>query len=507
VESFPKPATGWFHRKEVGEMKTGFLVCEDYQPDSVKWVPSGEKWSVRRFPSQELVYRLPTELVVPVKDCIVKRLGLEEGAVVQVGDFGTIEAVNDRHLSFWQKRGWGKLEVGKWELKPNRRRAPLAFLKDPTANVLGAIYPIPLGSSALLVGGSGSRKTVWLNHFTSGLSTQGVLTMLVLIDERTHEVYGPSGTELWAASTRQSAGDKKRFADLAYAVARQRANAGVDVVFFLDSLYRLAVLDNDLTESTGALTSGGMRTSVMLEFAQKRMAVVGAAPAEAGGGSLTLVGTNLVHKDDALSKALAGVLRDRADVHLYLRDDGSSVDWTTSFCRKLERVPSVDARAVWQLQDMMKKRVSLHQGMLFAKEREARRRRKDESSIDEADATKMHEQAIALAGDDFSLLVSELGGSSSQEIWRDAGRVLTASLAQHRLPREDRKPNPAPVSSVQPAVVEPSRPSDAEVLAMAKQLAGTPTPASQQPAGTNPANAWERAAQALAQEQRKPATA
>lgn len=485
--------------------RAGFLVCEDYQPDSVGWSISGERWSVRTFPTESLVYHLPTELVIPVADCKVQRLGLLEGDIIEADDFGNVATVNGHKLSFWQKYGWGKLESLEWEFVQNKRERLLAFTNNPTANILSAIYPIPMGSVALLVGGAGSRKTTWLHHLLEGLVPScNTDAMLLLVDERTHEVRAPAGVELWAATTRQSAGDMRRFADLAYKVAQRRSASGRDVVVLLDSLYRMAVLENVLGETKVGATSGGAKTDVLLEFRRKRLAVAGCAP---GRGSLTVIGTNLVEEGNALSKVLAETMRGSVDVHIYLRPDGSTIDWATSFCRGLEHIPSIDAKAVWRLQGLMRRRVSEHQGRLFAREREARKRRKDESPIDEGDQKRFHEQAVALVGDDFELLVNELGGKSSQDIWAEAERVLASNLEQHRLPREDRKPSPAPVSAVQPAAVEPSRPSDAEVLAMAKQLAGTPVPASQQPAGINPANAWERAAQALAQEQRKPAEA
>ena len=142
--------------------------------------------------------------------------------------------------------------------------------------------------------------------------------------------------------------------------------------------------------------------------------------------------------------------------------------------------------------------------MLFAKERETRRRRKDESPIDDAVVARLHEQAIALAGDDFELLVSELGGESLEVIWAEAERVLASSLEQHRLPREERKPNPTTVSAVQPAVVEPARPTDDAIRTMAKQFAGMPVSVSQQPVGTNPpATAWDNAAAMLANQRKQ----
>jgi len=443
--------------------------------------------------------------VVPVSDSRVQKLGLVEGDVIKVGDFGAVATVNGIRCSFWQKYGWGKPGSVEWEFAPNKRERLLDFTYDPTANILSAIYPIPMGSVALLVGGAGSRKTTWLHHLLGGLvPSSNMDAMLLLVDERTHEVRSAPGVECWAATTRQSASDMRRFADLAYKVAQRRSASGRDEVVFLDSLYRLAVLENVLGESKVGATSGGAKTDVLLEFRRRRLAVAGCAP---GGGSLTIIGTNLVEEGNALSKVLAETMRGSVDVHIYLRPDGSSIDWSTSFCRGLEHVPTVDANAVWGLQGLMRKRVSEHQGRLFAKEREARKRRKDESPIDEGDQKRFHEQAVALAGDDFQLLVSELGGRSPRDVWLGAERVLALSLEQHRSPREDNKPSPAPVSSAQPAAVEPASLSDAEVLALATQLAGAPVPPSQHHTGTDPATAWEKAARRLAQEQRKNASA
>lgn len=479
--------------------RAGFLVCEDYQPDSVGWSISGERWSVRTFPTESLVYHLPTELVIPVADCKVQRLGLLEGDIIEADDFGNVATVNGHKLSFWQKYGWGKLESLEWEFVQNKRERLLAFTNNPTANILSAIYPIPMGSVALLVGGAGSRKTTWLHYLLEGLvPSSNMDAMLLLVDERTHEVRAPAGVELWAATTRQSAGDMRRFADLAYKVAQRRSASGLDVVVFLDSLYRTAVLENVLGETKVGATSGGAKTDVLLEFRRRRLAVAGCSP---NGGSLTVVGTNLVEEGNALSTVLAETMRGSVDVHIHLRKDGSSIDWVASFCRGLEHVPSVDIDAVQGLQGLMSRRVTEHQNRLFAKEREARKRRKDEKPIDDYDQKRFHEQAIALAGDDFELLVTQLGGELPEVIWAEAELVLASSLEQHRSPREE-KPIPT-VPAIQPAVVEPAHPSDDAIRAMAQQLAGTPVPANQQPAGTNPATAWERAAAKLAEEEGK----
>lgn len=391
-------------------MRSGFLVRENYRPDSVDWPSSEKPWSLRKFPvdMERLVYRLPTELVAPVEDCKVQSLGLLEGDTVGIDSRGGIVSVNGRRLTFRQKYGLEKPVITEWEFAPNKRERLLAFTNNPTANILSAIYPIPMGSVALLVGGAGSRKTTWLHHLLEGLvPSSNMDAMLLLVDERTHEVRAPAGVELWAATTRQSASDIRRFADLAYKVAQRRSASGRDTVIFLDSLYRMAVLENVLGETKVGATSGGAKTDVLLEFRRRRLAVAGCSP---GGGSLTVIGTNLVEEGNALSKVLAETMRGSVDVHIYLRPDGSTIDWATSFCRGLEHVPTVDANAVWRLQRMMRERVSN---------------------------------------------------------WAEAERMLASSLEQHRLPPE--KPNPAPVSTVQPAGIDPATAWDKAAAMLANQ--------------------------------------
>lgn len=407
-------------------MPTGFLVQEnDVLASFPNWEPSKEAFSVRGF-VEGRVYFLPTKLLIPISQRTVEKYGLTEGDEIGV-ESGRIASINGRSIALHERFLGRKQEDGDWYEQPNLRSELLDFGKEPFAKIVTAILPVPAGSVCVLAGPPGSRKTTYLHAFLRGLvPEEGRKVMLVLLNERTHEVPHsnglPAGVEIWAATTRQEPQHIARFADLAYKVAVRQAQSGFQVVMFVDSLYRLAVLENIITEASGGYTSGGVKPEVVANFAAKRLAGAGSVP---GGGSLSIVATNLVEEPNKMSLVLAETFKGFIDVLVALRSDGS-VDWSASFSRGLDRVLGLElAQKVWDLKALMSGRVSAYQSALLRAERS---RRGPGPRIEDETVSRFNEQAKAMAREDLLAMAEVFRRVSYRGIWETAPAFLAERL-------------------------------------------------------------------------------
>lgn len=407
-------------------MPTGFLVQEDDVLASFpNWEPSKEAFSVRGF-VEGRVFRLPIQLLAEVSLGAVEKHGWVEGDEFRV-DGGKIVAVNGRPISFRDRIMPSKAHGEDWFAQPNLRSRLLDFGGDPIAKSITAVLPIPVGSSCMIVGPPGSRKTTYLHALLRGLRPlRKRRVMLVLLNERPDEVPTPEQlpfyVELWAATTRQSVQHIVRFGNLAYQVAVRRAQAGFSVVMFVDSLYRLAVLKNIITETSSGLTSGGVKNEVLADFAREYISVAGATKE---GGSLTVVSTCLVEEPNKMSLVLLKAFEGHLNVLVALRSDGS-VDWSASFSRGLDRVLGLElAQKVWDLKALMSGRVSAYQSALLRAERS---RRGPGPRIEDETVSRFNEQAKAMAREDLLAMAEVFRRVSYRGIWETAPTFLAERL-------------------------------------------------------------------------------
>jgi transcription termination factor Rho len=183
-----------------------------------------------------------------------------------------------------------------------------------TRRAIDLIAPIGYGQRALIVAPARAGKTMLLQAITEGVAVnhpQAVLLVL-LVDERPEEVsemitwgYG----EVVASSFDMPAERHTDVAGMVLERAHRLVEQGKDVVIILDSITRLARAHNTVERGTGRTLSGGLDATAMA----KPKAFFGSARSvapNAGGGSLTIIGTALVETgsrmDDVIFEEFKG---------------------------------------------------------------------------------------------------------------------------------------------------------------------------------------------------------
>jgi transcription termination factor Rho len=158
------------------------------------------------------------------------------------------------------------------------RRMPLRDSPDPLAGAVDLLGPLAFGQRVLVLAEPRSGRTTLLRAIASALEGTGARLLVLLADERPEEVtawrQALSGAEIVAATADQEPHEQVRAAELAIGHAKRRAEAGEDVVVFVDSLSRLAL---------------GYRDPSRV----KRLFGAGRELAEEGSGSLTMIATVL----------------------------------------------------------------------------------------------------------------------------------------------------------------------------------------------------------------------
>ena len=145
-------------------------------------------------------------------------------------------------------------------------------------------------------------------------------------------------------------------AEMVIEKARRLVEYGVDVVFFLDSITRLARAYNSVIPPSGKVLSGGLDSNAL----QKPKRFFGAARNIEEGGSLTIIATALIdtgsRMDDVIFEEFKGT--GNMEIHLdrKLTDKRvfPSIDMQKSGTRKEELLlPREDLNRVWVLRKVL----------------------------------------------------------------------------------------------------------------------------------------------------------
>ncbi len=173
------------------------------------------------------------------------------------------------------------------ELTPVLAKRRLALDPDPSdvlTRAVDLLVPLALGQRVLVRAAPRSGRTTLLRGLARAISRAGdVGVILVLIDERPEEATAwrealPEA-EIASATAELAPIDQVRVAQLALERARRRVEGGADVVLLVDSLSRLAVAADGVSEV-------------------KRLFGSGRDLAEEGAGSLTVIATVLEGAED-----------------------------------------------------------------------------------------------------------------------------------------------------------------------------------------------------------------
>ena len=168
---------------------------------------------------------------------------------------------------------------------------------DVSMRILDLLAPIGRGQRSLLVAPPRSGKTTIMRSFAEGIQKgyPDVHLFVLLIDERPEEATEwKRGVENGQVFVSTSDETPKRHIMLAEAVwhrCMRLVEMGEDVVLLMDSITRLARAYNTQAAGGGRTMSGGLDSRAM----ERPRRIFGSARNTVEAGSLTIIGTTLVH--------------------------------------------------------------------------------------------------------------------------------------------------------------------------------------------------------------------
>jgi transcription termination factor Rho len=225
-----------------------------------------------------------------------------------------------------------------------RRRVPLEG-GGPLAGLVDRFAPVGFGHRvAVLTPNRGGRSTL-VRELAAALAQVApeALVLALLVDERPEEIGALAQAirgEVMATSLDEGPSRHIQVAEMALERAKRLVEQGRDVVFFVDSLSRLARAFNAAAPAGGRELRGG----VDLAAVQKARRFFGAGRALDEGGSLTVICTLLTgtgHEvDELLLQEVAGTANVELSVDAGLVAQGRwpALDLRASFSRDPERL-------------------------------------------------------------------------------------------------------------------------------------------------------------------------
>jgi transcription termination factor Rho len=229
----------------------------------------------------------------------------------------SIETVNDLPVDDWKKlRKFDDLTP----VHPHRRIEFGPGSSDPSMRIVDLIAPIGLGQRALVVAPPRSGKTRLLSQMAQSISTNHPETKLVvlLLDERPEELTEAIRSikgQVFGSTSDEDTRNHIHLATLALDYARRWAEAGADVVLFLDSLTRLGRSANLAQSGPGRTLSGGVDARA-LDLPRR---VFGAARETEEAGSVTIVATALIDTNSRMDDFIYQDFKGTGNCEIVLR--------------------------------------------------------------------------------------------------------------------------------------------------------------------------------------------
>ncbi|MFZ2487693.1 MAG: transcription termination factor Rho [Anaerolineae bacterium] len=248
---------------------------------------------------------------------------------LRLGDWVEALAVEDTYgplvQRVWRVNGHGPQNLADRpdfkDLVPLHPRQQIVLGYHPqaiTGRLLDLISPIGRGQRGLIVAPPQAGKTTVLVNIAEGVSADPELELVVLlVGERPEEA-----TELrrvvdglvLVADLDAPHREQSAVVNLAMAHARRLTEEGRHVVVLLDSLTRLARIQNLAAPGGGKTLSGGMDAAALAPLRQ----VFGAARAVEDGGSLTLIATCLVDTNSRLDQVVYEEFKGTGNMEVHL---------------------------------------------------------------------------------------------------------------------------------------------------------------------------------------------
>ena len=172
--------------------------------------------------------------------------------------------------------------------------------------VVDLVSPIGKGQRGLIVAPPRTGKTVMLHQIATAIRRNypEIAVIVLLIDERPEEVTDfratVPGAQVISSTFDEEATRHVHVGDLAIERAKRLVEQGKDVALLLDSITRFGRAHNNVLPSNGRIMSGGIDAGAL----QKPKKFFGSARRIAGGGSLTIVATALVHTGSRMDEVI-----------------------------------------------------------------------------------------------------------------------------------------------------------------------------------------------------------
>jgi transcription termination factor Rho len=208
-------------------------------------------------------------------------------------------------------------------IDPTRRINLETRENDTTLRVIDLVTPIGFGQRMLIVAPPRTGKTVILQKMANaiGQNHPDAHVIVLLVDERPEEVtdFRRSCThaEVIASSLDMDASAHVAVSEVVLERVRRLAEAGKDVVCFMDSLTRMSRAFNTERGRSGRTLTGGMDSTAM----QKPREFFGAARAFEGGGSITNIATVLVDTGSKMDQVIFEEFKGTGNCELVLSRD------------------------------------------------------------------------------------------------------------------------------------------------------------------------------------------
>ena len=172
--------------------------------------------------------------------------------------------------------------------------------------VVDLVSPIGKGQRGLIVAPPRTGKTIMLHQIATAIRRNypEIAVIVLLIDERPEEVTdfraSVPGAQVISSTFDEAPTRHVHVGDLAIERAKRLVEQGKDVVLLLDSITRFGRAHNNVLPNNGRIMSGGVDARAL----QKPKKFFGAARRIAGGGSLTIVATALIHTGSRMDEVI-----------------------------------------------------------------------------------------------------------------------------------------------------------------------------------------------------------
>ncbi|MDL2269045.1 transcription termination factor Rho [Desulfosarcina sp. OttesenSCG-928-A07] len=268
----------------------------------------------------------PTDTFVPAS--LISALGLREG--IWIKGRGKPGGPNQTNLRLTAVDRISDLTLSQYErlcplhtgvsINPDQRLDMRTGPLDLTGQVLNLMVPMGRGQRGLVISPPKSGKTTLLRHMAAAITHNypEMDVFVLLVNERPEEVTdfkrGLQNAHVLSSSADQPLSHHIRITRLAISTAIRCAEAGKDVVVFIDSLTRMARAFNAETDSHGRTLSGGLGANAM-EIPRK---IFGTARNIENGGSVTIIASILVDTGSRMDEVIYQEFKGTGNMDLVL---------------------------------------------------------------------------------------------------------------------------------------------------------------------------------------------